>query len=1020
MSGSLVDSLTGTNVVVANTITGPVNFGPPATPAAELVRPFDVDAEAKGFVGRVAIFDAIDRFAAKHPCGYVEIVGDAGLGKTALAAEIARRRGAIVFFASAGRGTQQAWQLLRHVSAELIVRHLPERTTLPADVDTDSTVMVHLMREAAERSGAPIWVVVDGLDEADRPAPGANPLLLPVDLPAHVYVVVTRRTGTLLTGAGTSMLSQKLKRDDDQQKDDVAAYLRARARDDAIQAALAGTDPPTTVAQFVSALSTKSDGNFAYLSFVVADIAEAGLDDVDDLPDKLVGYYDEFWERMSGAQEDWETWKRLYKPVLERLTVAVEAVTADWLGAQVDLDADEVEMRVLTPWRRLLGRGDGPGTWRFVHRSFADYLESSGKVNADKAHEAVAQVYLASDIDGWDGYGVHHAVTHLAEAATRAKPESRALLAALADLVVDPRLQARQLARVDAAVIERGLERAQALLARAEAPDAGYWLAPVALSLVALRRELLQGAAIFDAARRGEVERATVLLEILGDELDDDWRDALTLTIAWLAAAKAPGEAGALRERVRTRPHGNGARSPFVEQILARAGGLPPAPGLLEAPPPPGEAEEIVARLVEHGVDTPPGIERELLLASGGYTSAIDAPRLVALVVAEPQVGGPLLDRYIAVHAAYGYQQYRSGSLWWLFGAVLADPDGPRAQGLLAAIGAALLAPVRGSFFEAVAIACRTQQAIGGDVAAVAVLDKLHGETLAEARALPAATRTGGRRDRGDLWGTHRRRLAALAESAARRGPQGQRSLALLDAAIQIDGGFSGFTATAYLTLAEAASIVPELDTIDVTHWGRVYAMRAAQTIRDPVYSMRVTARVRAMDKRWWPAPDGDRLAQTIEALAADPTARAFAAVHVVGERLEFRSPDFLDAPTEESTTLRALADLYKRPVEHIDRLNDAGLDDPLPPGTDVAIPDPGFPPLLAARLAAAVLASDLDRPERLIRRLVPVAAGEQTALATTLARLVLASPTTDLARLDDLRALAERHAAAAPTLGGG
>jgi hypothetical protein len=196
--------------------------------------------------------------------------------------------------------------------------------------------------------------------------------------------------------------------------------------------------------------------------------------------------------------------------------------------------------------------------------------------------------------------------------------------------------------------------------------------------------------------------------------------------------------------------------------------------------------------------------------------------------------------------------------------------------------------------------------------------------------------------------------------------------------------------------------------------------MRAAQTIRDPVYSMRVSARVRAMDKRWWPAPDDDRLAEMIEALAADPTARAFAAVHVVGERLEFRPSDFLDAPTEEPTTLRALTDLYKRPVEHIDRLNDAGLDDPLPRGTEVAIPDLGFPPLLAARLAAAVLASDLDRPDRLIRRLVPVAAGEQTALATTLARLVLASPPTDPARLEDLRALAERHAAAAPTLGGG
>ena len=67
-------------------------------------------AVADAFVGRETVFAALEAFRTKYDRGYFDIVAEAGLGKTALAASIARRREAICFFASANRGLKRADQ----------------------------------------------------------------------------------------------------------------------------------------------------------------------------------------------------------------------------------------------------------------------------------------------------------------------------------------------------------------------------------------------------------------------------------------------------------------------------------------------------------------------------------------------------------------------------------------------------------------------------------------------------------------------------------------------------------------------------------------------------------------------------------------------------------------------------------------------------------------------------------------------------------------------------------------------
>jgi hypothetical protein len=247
-----------------------------------------------------------------------------------------------------------------------------------------------------------------------------------------------------------------------------------------------------------------------------------------------------------------------------------------------------------------------------------------------------------------------------------------------------------------------------------------------------------------------------------------------------------------------------------------------------------------------------------------------------------------------------------------------------------------------------------------------------------------------------------------MAESVARLADRTTGS-ALVSSANGITGGFAGFTAPAYLTLAEAASIVgADGGDMDWVRWSLNYAARAAHNIRDPVHCARVTARVAAMRARWWPGPAPAQLPEVVARLQTDPSASEFAALHVVGESFTFREIDDLPAGTRTARTLRELAGVYARPLGAFVRLN-AGCDpdEPLASGLSVNVPDPGFPPLLAARLSAAPLTHNpattpaggtgsTEPAEALIRRLVPVAGGDATALSTTLSRLLLATPTDD------------------------
>jgi hypothetical protein len=1037
--------------VIGGDVHGDLIFGGELRSPADDIIDFQplIGSATRGFVGRRDVFTALETFRAGHTRGYFEIVAEAGLGKTALAAEIARRYDALAFFASEGRGLTQAKQFLTHTCAALITRYGLAHDHLPARAGDDATFLGRLLEEAAAKSNGPVWIVVDALDEAEPPPPRANPLLLPAHLPAHLYVVVTHRPqGRLWTQPDTPRVPCELRANTQEQEADIEEYVRRCATEDGpIKTALARTQPRVAPETFVQKLTVASRGNFMYVSYILSDIEArdpaATTLDLDRLPDGLQGYYEQFWSDMEQAKaEGWAEWKGLYRPVVERLAVAAESVSAEWLAAQIGRDADEVRERALLRWTRLLSRDDvnGEESWRVVHRSFADFLEQ--KVDLAAAHRAIASYYATARWNRWDefdGYGVRHTPLHLAAAAAAEQDAAKrhALTATLASLVLAPGYQQRHLTELrDPNAFERALDLALRRISLDDLASAAD-VAEVALRLVAFRKEQRQPQPIFDLARDGDIEAAERRLDLFALEVDAAWYQALLLTIAWLGASRSPQKARALRDRVH-KSLGAAPAGPTLDLLLARVGVTIDgtlAPTLsLPQPPTQEEAQALVRRLGSSSVDrsltSAPDYElmnlREPVGGSKGYLAEQDGPDLVAAALDAPALGEPLLKQYVALHAAYGYREYRQGSLWALLDAVLQHPSQEWVQAWVSALGAAVLAPNRGEFREALGLAALALQVTAGEPDAA---EMLKGRRTAAVQASQVAeplppkhlTANPPARGQGDTWGTNRRRLAAVSEVLARVPGQQPAAPLVIELALRLPWGFAGFNAPACVALAEAI----EVSTADGGGVAQALAgaLTSAHNIQDATFCARTTARVQALMARWWGASPADSfdVEDAAERLSRDPSGPEFAALHIVGQNYHDRDPMMtIPLPDELLTvaTLTQLAAAYRRPLDDFLRLNDAvKADNTLPAGTQVNVPDPGFPPVLATRFAARTIATPAlppERQERIIRALVPIAAADATALDLVLARLLLASRSQDRAKLKAVAELAARSEAEA------
>lgn len=315
------------------------------------------------FTGRDWIISQIDRYIATHQKGYVVVQGEAGVGKSALAAHLAFTRPCVHHFTRL-EGARSPEQARRSLAAQLIGQwrlfDLVPSDSFPAGAGRPDWLLKVIAAAAAARDAAgrtdPLVLVVDGLDEADQPAAGQDtgiPLGLPrpEHLPTGVFLVVTTRFGISLPAVRGPAAWTTITVDGADNLADVRTYLSSVTAgpnaDNVLVERLArhGIDREW----FVDRMADQSHGVWMYLRYVLDDIREQrrAPTALDGLPEDLSGYYFEQIQRWRTVRDSWlsvglplfATLAALRRPVgrveLAQLAGTDKAAVDTWLDGEL-------------------------------------------------------------------------------------------------------------------------------------------------------------------------------------------------------------------------------------------------------------------------------------------------------------------------------------------------------------------------------------------------------------------------------------------------------------------------------------------------------------------------------------------------------------------------------------------------------------------------------------------------------------------------------------------------------------
>lgn len=368
-----------------------------------------VEEKTRGFVGRDFVFDSFDEFMMEQPRGGCFVVrGTPGVGKSALAAQLVRRRGYVHHFNVRSEGVNKPEQFLWNVSAQLAAAYVPGRSSLPSETPRDGHVLSELLYEASvARGDDKLVVVIDGLDEVEPVGTNAgNPLHLPLTLPRNVFLFLTTRiTDEQLP------FDPKLTRRLDITQDsrnwlsnlgDVREYVSRRTGRPGIRVYIDthGLDS----AQFVEHLAYKSEGNFMYLRYVLPEIERGAYRDLEleSIPAGLRNYYEDHWRRMRGKDE--EAWFAYKLPVVMALTVVKEPISVELISDFSGVKDLRLIQSVIEEWRQFLHcervEVGGSRQWRYriYHSSFHDFIESKEEVRGEGVSRREAHARIADNL----------------------------------------------------------------------------------------------------------------------------------------------------------------------------------------------------------------------------------------------------------------------------------------------------------------------------------------------------------------------------------------------------------------------------------------------------------------------------------------------------------------------------------------------------------------------------------------------------------------------------------------------
>jgi hypothetical protein len=336
------------------------------------------------FCGRKFVFDAIEDFLQNNPNGYFTIIGDAGMGKSAISAKyVSDNPETICFFNIRAEGTNRPELFLKKIRQQLIGRF-----QLPDVADTDLSTLLTKAKEKLS-TGERLIIVVDALDEVDQEAAG-NLLYLPTILPDGVYFILTRRPynqNEKRLNISPSIPTQDLDLREKIQESiqDVKEYIRQSLNDDKYKQGLdqwIQKQNHISNDDFVKEIAAKSENNFMYLRCILPAIADGYYNDkpLDELPVGLEGYYENHWHIMGMTAKPLPKNKIKIVYVMCALRSAASREVIAKYSKQNALTVQEV----FEEWAQFLQKQESyqPPRYRFYHESFRDFLQRRDIVQA--------------------------------------------------------------------------------------------------------------------------------------------------------------------------------------------------------------------------------------------------------------------------------------------------------------------------------------------------------------------------------------------------------------------------------------------------------------------------------------------------------------------------------------------------------------------------------------------------------------------------------------------------------------
>ncbi len=347
-----------------------------------------ITEKIKTFCGRQFVFDAFKQFITTNPCGYFTIIGDAGMGKSSIAAKYASEHKSPCYFNILVERRNRPELFLKSIRRQLI-----DRYQLPNSADAD---LPTLLANVADKlnAGERLVIAIDALDEVEQEA-GENLLHLPTTLPNNIYFLLTRRPynlGKKRLSVSPGVLVQELDLRDNKyvnsNQDDIKEYIRFVLNNDSdYKNGLRNWIQTRSIADttFVEQLANKSENNFMYLRYVLPAIAKGAYNDLDlkQLPDGLQEYYQNHWVRMGMEAQP----GKLMGIVLYILLEIGKPIPCEMIaGIIAEVDECDVKKVLEDEWVEYLKKQnlDGEICYTIYHASFLDFLKTKREMDSKR------------------------------------------------------------------------------------------------------------------------------------------------------------------------------------------------------------------------------------------------------------------------------------------------------------------------------------------------------------------------------------------------------------------------------------------------------------------------------------------------------------------------------------------------------------------------------------------------------------------------------------------------------------